>query len=181
MIDILPLRKERARHPETLLERRSVVAVLLRRILRRRNGFHRAPAHRATANATLSAAKDACGVRAILPRPERWGLPSRGARRFSSFRASHFHPTGWQPPETLPRLKTGFFFCDHGGGKGWIAAPGDRFASFRPSDAPPLHRFHIGYDANVIALLGAVVNQPGGSGLFCSLAEHNRLRATESP
>jgi putative transposase len=35
--------------------------------------------------------------------------------------------------------------------------------------------------ANVIALLGAVVNQPGGSGLFCSLAEHNRLRATESP
>ena len=137
MIDILPLRKERARHPETLLERRSVVAVLLRRILRRRTGFHRAPAHRATANATLSAAKDACGVRAILPRPERWGLPSRGARRFSSFRASHFHPTGWQPPETLPRLKTGFFFCDHGGGKGWIAAPGDRFASFRPSDAPP--------------------------------------------
>jgi len=35
--------------------------------------------------------------------------------------------------------------------------------------------------ANVIALLGAAVNQPGGSGLFCSLAEHNRLRATESP
>jgi putative transposase len=35
--------------------------------------------------------------------------------------------------------------------------------------------------ANVIAYLGAVVNQPGGSGLFCSLAEHNRLRATESP
>ena len=35
--------------------------------------------------------------------------------------------------------------------------------------------------ANVIALLGAVVNQPGGSGLSCSLAEHNRLRATESP
>jgi hypothetical protein len=47
--------------------------------------------------------------------------------------------------------------------------------------SPPLHRFHIGYDANVIALLGAVVNQPGGSGLFCSLVEHNRLRATESP
>jgi putative transposase len=35
--------------------------------------------------------------------------------------------------------------------------------------------------AHVIALLGAVVNQPGGSGLSCSLAEHNRLRATESP
>ncbi|MGY2767207.1 RNA-guided endonuclease InsQ/TnpB family protein [Thermostichus sp. MS-CIW-26] len=35
--------------------------------------------------------------------------------------------------------------------------------------------------ANVIALLGAVVNQPRGSGLFCSLVEHNRLRATESP
>ena len=35
--------------------------------------------------------------------------------------------------------------------------------------------------ANVIALLGAVVNQPRGSGLSCSLAEHNRLRATESP
>jgi putative transposase len=35
--------------------------------------------------------------------------------------------------------------------------------------------------ANVIALLGAAVNQPRGSGLFCSLVEHNRLRATESP
>jgi putative transposase len=35
--------------------------------------------------------------------------------------------------------------------------------------------------ANVIALLGAVVNQPRGSGLFCSLAEQSRLRATESP
>jgi IS605 OrfB family transposase len=35
--------------------------------------------------------------------------------------------------------------------------------------------------ASVIALLGAVVNQPRGSGLSCSLAEHNRLRATESP
>jgi putative transposase len=35
--------------------------------------------------------------------------------------------------------------------------------------------------ANVIALLGAAVNQPGGSGLSCSLAEHNRLRATEIP
>jgi len=35
--------------------------------------------------------------------------------------------------------------------------------------------------ANVIALLGAVVNQPRGPGLFCSLVEHNRLRATESP
>jgi len=41
--------------------------------------------------------------------------------------------------------------------------------------------------ANVIALLGAVVNQPRGmayatygTGLFCSLVEHNRLRATES-
>jgi len=42
--------------------------------------------------------------------------------------------------------------------------------------------------ANVIALLGAVVNQPRGMAyatygtvLFCSFAEHNRLRATESP
>jgi IS605 OrfB family transposase len=35
--------------------------------------------------------------------------------------------------------------------------------------------------ANVIALLGAVVNQPGGPGLFCSLVEQGRLRATESP
>jgi len=35
--------------------------------------------------------------------------------------------------------------------------------------------------ANVIALLGAVVNQPRGSGLFCSLVEQSRLRATESP
>jgi putative transposase len=35
--------------------------------------------------------------------------------------------------------------------------------------------------ANVIALLGAVVNQPRGSGLFCSLVGQDRLRATESP
>jgi IS605 OrfB family transposase len=35
--------------------------------------------------------------------------------------------------------------------------------------------------ANVIALLGAAVNQPRGSGLFCSLVEQSRLRATESP
>jgi len=35
--------------------------------------------------------------------------------------------------------------------------------------------------ANVIALLGAVVNQPRGSGLFCSLVEQSRPRATESP
>jgi len=35
--------------------------------------------------------------------------------------------------------------------------------------------------ANVIALLGAVVNQPRGSGLFCSLVEQSRLRAAESP
>jgi putative transposase len=34
--------------------------------------------------------------------------------------------------------------------------------------------------ANVIALLGAVVNQPRGSGLFCSLVGQSRLRATES-
>jgi putative transposase len=35
--------------------------------------------------------------------------------------------------------------------------------------------------ANVIALLGAAVSQPRGSGLFCSLVEQSRLRATESP
>jgi putative transposase len=35
--------------------------------------------------------------------------------------------------------------------------------------------------ANVIALLGAAVNQPRGSGLFCSLVEQSRPRATESP
>jgi putative transposase len=35
--------------------------------------------------------------------------------------------------------------------------------------------------ANVITLLGAVVNQPRGPGLFCSLVEQSRLRATESP
>jgi putative transposase len=35
--------------------------------------------------------------------------------------------------------------------------------------------------ANVIALFGAVVNQPRGPGLFCSLVEQSRLRATESP
>ena len=34
--------------------------------------------------------------------------------------------------------------------------------------------------ANVIALLGAVVNQPRGSGLFCPLVGQGRLRATES-
>ncbi|MGY2946609.1 hypothetical protein ACVWXY_002259 [Thermostichus sp. MS-CIW-39] len=31
-----------------------------------------------------------------------------------------------------------------------------------------------------MALLGAAVNQPRGSGLFCSLVEQSRLRATES-
>jgi putative transposase len=35
--------------------------------------------------------------------------------------------------------------------------------------------------ANVIALLGAAVSQPGGPGLFCSLVEQSRPRATESP
>jgi len=35
--------------------------------------------------------------------------------------------------------------------------------------------------ANVIALLGAAVNQPRGPGLFCSLVEQSRPRATESP
>jgi putative transposase len=55
-------------------------------------------------------------------------------------------------------------------------------------DGKPFKCGHCGWEgdadvngANVIACLGAVVNQPRGSGLFCSLAEHNRLRATEIP
>src|SRR5690625_3575702 len=70
-----PAAEGTARHPEALLERRAVVAVLFRFKLRRRADFHRAPVHRAAANSTLKPKdKDGCAVRAILPRPERRGL-----------------------------------------------------------------------------------------------------------
>ena len=73
------LRKERPRHPETLLERRAVVAVLLRFVLRRRTDFHRAPVHRTAADTTLKG-KDGYVVRAILPSPERRGLSRTGSK-----------------------------------------------------------------------------------------------------
>ncbi len=81
------LRKERVRHLEALLEGCAVVAALLRLILRRRSNLHRAPVHRTAADATLKP-KDAFAVRAILPRPERRGLPRTGS----------IHPTGMAIP-----------------------------------------------------------------------------------
>ena len=59
-----------ARHPETLLEGRAVVAVLLRLILWRCADFHRAAIHRTAADTTLKTKdKDGYAVRAILPLP----------------------------------------------------------------------------------------------------------------
>ena len=60
------LRKEPARHPETLLERRSLVAVLLRIILWWRADFHRASVHRTAADSTLRP-KDGCRPRYPSP------------------------------------------------------------------------------------------------------------------
>src|SRR5690625_1743670 len=75
-----PAAEGTARHPEALLERRAVVAVLFRFKLRRRADFHRAPVHRAAANSTLKPKdKDGCAVRAILPRPERRDLSRTGS------------------------------------------------------------------------------------------------------
>ena len=68
------------RHPESLLEWRPVVAILLRLKLWWRTYFHRAPIHRTAADATLKP-KDGYAVRAILPRPERRGLLRTGSRR----------------------------------------------------------------------------------------------------
>src|SRR5690606_38946589 len=50
-----PAAEGTARHPETLLERGTVVAVLLRLKLWWSADFHRAPVHRAAADATLTA------------------------------------------------------------------------------------------------------------------------------
>src|SRR5690606_34936355 len=80
-----PAAEGTARHPEALLERRAVVAVLFRFKLRRRADFHRAPVHRAAANPTLKPKdKDGCAVRAILPRPERRGLSRTGSKDTAS-------------------------------------------------------------------------------------------------
>ena len=66
------------RHPESLLERRPVVAILLRLILWWCADLHRAPIHRTAADATLKP-KDGYAVRAILSRPERRGLSRTGS------------------------------------------------------------------------------------------------------
>ena len=67
----------------------------------------------------------------------------------------------------------------------WVNAHTDPAQSYR--NGKKFKCGHCGWEgdadfnsAKVIALLGAVVNQPRGLGLFCSLVEHNRLRATES-
>ena len=73
-----PAAQGAARHPETLLERRTVVAVLLRLILRRRSDLHRAPVHRTAAGPTLEP-RDGYAVRASLARPERRGLSRTGS------------------------------------------------------------------------------------------------------
>ena len=75
----------------------------------------------------------------------------------------------------------------------WVNAHTDPAQSYR--NGKKFKCGHCGWkgdadfnSASVIALLGAVVNQPRGMAyatygtvLFCSFAEHNRLRATESP
>ncbi len=76
-----PVAQRSPRHPETLLAWRTVVAVLLCRILRRRSDLHRAAVHRAAADTTLKP-KDGYAVRAILPRPERPGLSRTGSGVF---------------------------------------------------------------------------------------------------
>src|ERR1700730_18004476 len=61
-------------HPQKTVGGQTLVAVLLRRKLRRSAYRRNTPVHRTAANAALTAAKDAYGVRAILPRPEGRGL-----------------------------------------------------------------------------------------------------------
>src|SRR5690606_6289683 len=73
-----PAAEGTARHPEALLERGTVVAVLLRLKLWWSADFHRAPVHRTAADSTLKS-KDGYAVRAILPRPERRGLSRTGS------------------------------------------------------------------------------------------------------
>jgi hypothetical protein len=63
-----------------LLERRAVVAFLLRLILRWCANFHRTAVHRTATDTTLKPkGKDGNKVRAILPRPERRGLSCTGS------------------------------------------------------------------------------------------------------
>src|SRR5690625_1198307 len=99
-----PAAEGTARHPEALLERRAVIAVLFRFKLRRRADFHRSPVHRAAANPTLKPKdKDGCAVRAILPRPERRGLSRTGSvwlttaliKSTRQFGCSSYLPWGW--------------------------------------------------------------------------------------
>jgi hypothetical protein len=67
--------KELPERTAQALGRLALVAILLRGQLRW-CAYRRYPAvHRAAANTSLSAAKDACGVRAILTRPEGRGMP----------------------------------------------------------------------------------------------------------
>ncbi len=65
-------------HVQTLLERRPVVSVPLRVVLRRRSDLRRAPVHRTAAIAALKP-KGGYAARAILPRPERRGLSRTGS------------------------------------------------------------------------------------------------------
>src|SRR5690606_1680372 len=97
-----PAAQGTARHPETLLERRAVVAVLLRLKLWWSADFHRAPVHRTAADSTLKS-KDGYAVRAILHRPERRGLSRTGSgtplKRSRNFPISGVrHESTWQLP-----------------------------------------------------------------------------------
>jgi hypothetical protein len=69
-------KQELPEHPQKTVGRAHVVAVLLRSEVAAVRRFRdHPPVHRTAADATLTAQKDAYGVRAILPRPEGRGLP----------------------------------------------------------------------------------------------------------
>ena len=71
------------RHSAQVLERGSVVALLLRLIVRRRTYLHPPPVHRGAANTALAPeGRHAC---AILPRPERRGLSRDWSNRNRGF------------------------------------------------------------------------------------------------
>src|ERR1700730_15824869 len=73
-------------HPQKTVGGHTLVAVLLRRKLRRSAYRRNTPVHRTAANAALTAAKDAYGVRAILPRPEEAVAKGYTAERDGFFR-----------------------------------------------------------------------------------------------
>ena len=90
-------------HVQTLLERRPVVSVPLRVVLRRRSDLRRAPVHRTAAIAALKP-KGGYAARAILPRPERQGLPRTWSKDTSNgvLNPSAFPGPPWSPSVIRP-------------------------------------------------------------------------------